>query len=311
MSKAPGLVVWALLVAGCMGERRAEFWVDLALGEPITQEELLEDLVEADVVYLGETHRLERHHRLQREILEGLLASGRPVVLGLEQVESRYQSDLDRFNDGEISFQELAEAIEWEKQWTNYLDYRAMVERAKAGGARVVGLNGPHGIIRQVGRGGIASLEAGDRAQLPGEVFLEDPVYEQLMNKILQVHATMDPEFLRNVFEAQAARDDSMAAALVEALRSAGGGDGGKSLGVVICGAGHVQFGLGTPDRVRRRLPEASQRIVLMSESGDLELTEAEEAMRREIEIAHGDLEFIERPLADYLHVKAQAPEKE
>ena len=76
-----------------------------------------------------------------------------------------------------------------------------------------------------------------------------------------------------------------------------------RPLAVVIRGAGHCQFGLGTPDRVKRRLPDAESRIVLMSESGDLELTEEEEKMRRDLEITHRQLEFIERPVADYLHV--------
>ena len=128
---------------------------------------------------------------------------------------------------------------------------------------------------------------------------------------MLLVHMSMEKGLLRKIFEAQAARDESMAAALAAAWeKSTAKGGKKKPIAVVICGAGHCQFGLGTPDRVRRRLPGTRDRIVLMSESGDLELTDAEKAMMRDIEIKHRDMEFIRRPVADYLHAMEIKPEK-
>ncbi|MFV1994508.1 MAG: ChaN family lipoprotein [Verrucomicrobiales bacterium] len=290
-----------VVLGGCAGPRSA-MWVDLVLGETTGLEPMLVDLASADVVYLGETHRLPRHHRLQRKIFEALDSPGRPVILGLEQVEARNQGALDAYNRGEIDFDALAESIEWGQQWSRYEDYRALVESARDRGVRVVGLNAPREVIRAVGRNGVASLSSSERGLLPRRIYLDDPVYERLMVHLLSVHAAMDPEFLRHVFEAQAARDEAMAASLVAALEQATRPGSGAPLAVVVTGSGHVQFGLGTPERVRRRRPGIEDRIVLMSEAGDLELTEAELAMSREIETGHGDLKFIERPLADYLH---------
>lgn len=299
------------LMASAEGER-AEFWVDMALGEPVSQEEMLEDLAEADVIYLGETHRLERHHRLQLEIVRGLAETGRPVVLALEQVEARNQKEVDEFNRGKTGFDELAKAIDWKKQWNNYADYRAVVEAVRESGGRVVGANGPLEVIRAVGKKGVAGLSPEERKQLPEDVFLDDPVYEKLLETLLMVHMTMEKGFLRKVFEAQAARDDAMADAVARSWHAMAERDASRRpVAVVVCGAGHCQFGLGTPDRVRRRWPDVRDRIVLMSESGDLELTDEEKAMRRDIEIKHRDVDFINRPLADYLHAKEPAPEEE
>jgi uncharacterized iron-regulated protein len=286
------------------GEERVSFWIDLAHAEPVAFEEMVEDLAEVDVVFLGETHRLERHHRLQVEIVEALAATGRPLIVGLEQIEAGDQAAVDRYNAGELDFEGLAAAIEWEKQWRGYENYRALVEGTRAAGGRVVGLNGPLEVIRAVGRGGVEALPEEERAGLPEEIFLDDPVYEELMGQLLMIHMSVDEDTLRHVFEAQASRDASMAAAVVEAMvGKRGKGAGERPLAVVVCGAGHCQFGLGTPDRVLRRLGEEAQlRIVLMSESGDLELTEEEEKMMRQLEISHRDLEFIDRPVADYLH---------
>lgn len=288
--------------------KRAAFWLDLLTAEPAQEDDLWEDLAAVDVVFVGETHRLKRHHQLQREILARLLASGRPLVLGLEQIERRNQPELDRLNRGEIDFNTFAERIRWGEQWQNYEDYRELILSAIGGGARVVGLNAPREVIRQVGRLGVAALPDGERASLPEVLHLDDPLYERLMNQLLQVHAAFDPKFLRNVFEAQAARDETMAEALGAALANRKSAEGKPPLAVAITGSGHIRYGLGTPDRFLWRNPGLLARIVLLSESGDLVLTPTEQAMSREIEIRHRDLMYIRRPVGDYLHVQESKP---
>ncbi len=289
--------------ASAEDDTRAEFWIDLLMAEPLEEEtDLWDDLRGSDVVYLGETHRLNRHHAKQVRILEEMIAGDRPVILGLEQIEARDQETLDRFNAGDIEIEKLAELIEWEKQWRNYRDYLDLVKAANAAGVRVVGLNAPLEVVRQVSQVGVDALEPSSRALLAEKIHVDDPVYERLMNHALSVHASFDPSFLRHVFEAQVSRDDHMAQSIVEALESAKGDQ--KPLMVVVAGSGHIQFGLGTPDRVRFRLPDLRDRIVLMSESGDLELSPQEEAMRRAVEITHEDIRFIRRPAGDYLYVK-------
>lgn len=288
---------------------RPAFWMDLLTAEPLeSEEDLWNDLATVDIVFTGETHRLERHHLLQKEIVTRLLATGRPLLLGLEQVEARHQPELDRLNRGEIDFNTFAEQIRWKEQWPGYPDYRDTILTAIQGGARVVGLNAPREIIRQVGQTGLDGLLPEQRKTLPGRIHTDDPPYERLMNLLLSVHSTFDPQFLRHVFEAQVARDDTMAHSLVQALTSTQPREGKRPMAIAITGAGHVQFGLGTPDRVLWRAPELQTRILLLSESGDLVLTPMEKAMRREIQIRHGDLLFIRRPVGDYAHVKAWNP---
>jgi len=289
---------------------RAAFWIDLLRAEPLeTEEELWEDLARVDVIFIGETHRLDRHHALQEKIVSELLKRGRPLVLGLEQIEGRDQPELDRLVRGEIDVETFAERIDWEDQWRNYRDYVPVIRTAIEGGARVVGLNAPRQIIRKVGREGITGLSPEERARLPERIHTDDPTYERLLNLLLSVHSSFDPEFLRHVFEAQVARDDAMASHLVAALSAAKTQAEKRPLGIVIAGSGHVQFGLGTPDRVRWRKPGWKARILLLSESGDLVLTPMEKAMRRAIEFHHRDLRFIRRSAGDYLHVKEWNPQ--
>ena len=137
------------------------------------------------------------------------------------------------------------------------------------------------------------------RGELPADIQLDDPVYRKLLTLQMMVHASANPESLRPMIEAQIARDEAMAWTLCSFLNSEAGH--GRSA-LVLCGAGHVAYGLGTVARVRRRLPQAKDRIVLFSESGDLVLLPQERAMAREITITHEQLRQIDRPIADYLH---------
>ena len=125
---------------------------------------------------------------------------------------------------------------------------------------------------------------------------------------MMMVHAGMPESMMRRMFMAQVCRDETMADRLCAFLNSEAGR--GRTA-VVLCGAGHVSNGLGTPSRVRRRMPDVIDRIVVFSESGDVELSPAEKAMSREITITHEQLRAIDKPIADYLHAVDLKPEAE
>jgi uncharacterized iron-regulated protein len=150
--------------------------------------------------------------------------------------------------------------------------------------------------------GGLAKLAPEQRAQLPEDILLDDPLYARLLDLQLAVHMAMDPARLQSVIEAQIARDEMMAAQIA-AARALIGPNGQPRTAVVIAGTGHLRYGLGTPDRVRRRLPGVVDRIVLSTESGQLKLSDSDRAAMREITITHADLRALGRPPGDYLRV--------
>jgi uncharacterized iron-regulated protein len=279
-------------------------WVDALRGEPLGFEELLDELQGARVIYLGETHSIPRHHDLQTAILEGLAQRGVRLVLAMEQFEYLAQPALDRFNARVTDLNQLVAETEWDKRWRGHTNYHALLQTARAHQIPVLALNARAETIRAIGRQGLAGITDVQRAELPKEIVTTDPLYERLATRVLGVHMAFDTEKLRPVFEAQVARDETMAARLAEFLSSP---TGEGRTAVVICGRGHCEFGLGTPDRVGRRLPKVAQRIVLFSESGDLQLSEAERKQSREIEVPHQFLQELGRPPADFFHVIAPA----
>jgi uncharacterized iron-regulated protein len=298
------VATFGTILAGEDSER-CSLWVDVYQGEPVLYEDVLEDLAGVQVVYLGECHALERHHEIQAKVLRDLARRGLSLVLGLEQLERFQQPHLDRYNEGKIDFQKLVKATNWSERWHNYRQYRTIFEIARESRIPVIALNARAETIRQVARsGGVDQLDAQARKELPADLQLEDPLYEKLLNLELMVHMSATLATLRPIREAQICRDETMASVLCSFLQSE---KGQNRTAVVLCGAGHVSYGLGMASRVRRRMPEIRDRTIVLSQSGDLELSPEEQAMARDIEITHEQLRAIDRPVADYLHVKSLA----
>lgn len=305
-------VMW--LAGGCSTLPRAErsptamrpaLWMDTLRGEPLTFEPLLDELQLARVVYLGEQHTLARHHELQNAILDGLARRGVRLVLAMEQFEFTAQPALDRFHARESDLAQLVRETDWAKRWRGHTNYHALLTTSREHGIPVLALNARAETIRAVGRQSLRHITPEQRAELPAEIVTADMPYERLLTRVLGVHMAFDPQRIRPVFEAQVARDETMAARLADFLASSAGQ--GRTA-IVICGRGHCEFGLGMPDRVARRIPGVAQRIVLFSQSGDLQLSEAERQQAREIEVPHEFLRDLGRSGADFLHVIEAAP---
>ena len=197
-----------------------ESWVDLVSGEEIEHGELLSDLVTAGAIYVGEAHTIARHHAVQLWLLQELFARRMPLVLCLEQLESADQPVVERYNRREIDFSTLAREINWAGKWKNYADYRPLCEFAQQHGIPIHALNAPPDLIRAVSRGGgVGQLTAEQRARLPADLIIDDPLYERVTNLQLAIHMAVDPAKLRPMFEAQIARDETMAANVVAARR--------------------------------------------------------------------------------------------
>lgn len=309
ISMRPRTAIVACLLLACQcwrakgdaqAPQRAMLWVDAVEGEPVTFQDMLEDLSQSRVIYLGEIHSIPRHHALEQEVLEGLAKRGLRIVLAMEQFEFPAQPNLDRFNSGEIDVSVLVKEAELEKRWPGYSNYVGLVTTARAHEIPLLAINARAETIRTIGRRGLGQLTSEQRQQLPQQIVTEDPVYERWLNKVLGVHMAFDTSRLRPAFEAQVARDETMADRLANYLNSPAGQ---KRAAVVVCGRGHCEYGLGMPARVGRRIPGIRQRIVLFSESGDLQLTEQERKQARSIEVSHEFLRELERPAGDYFQV--------
>jgi uncharacterized iron-regulated protein len=276
MTPAPNgiLIVPALLtllLAGC-GAGGLNSPANVAPGAPgyriydttreefLSAEEMTRSLLEVDVVLFGEFHDDTIAHRAQDELLARLMAGWGGGVLGLEMFERDVQGIVDGYVRAELDEERF---LAMARPWSNYVrDYRPLVERARLRGWRVLATNLPQRHATRIAREGLEEalsvLDATERGWAASEMECPlDGYWDRFMEAMMEgadssAHAAAlaaNPMMVR-AYEAQCARDETMAEAIVLAA----------GVGPVfhVNGAFHSDFGLGIVPRIRRRNADLS-----------------------------------------------------
>jgi len=230
-------------------------------------EVMLADLTTADVVFVGEQHDDPNTHRLEAAILEGLKRRKVAVTVSLEMFERDVQPRLDAYLAGTVQEEEM---LKDSRPWPRYAtDYRSLVELARTQRWRVIAANVPRRIASAVakdGRSVIDRLPSDERAFVARD--LECPLddYFERFAESMGSHPAPDkkPEEQRAMTEryywSQCAKDETMAESIAMAAQKR------SAPGPVVHynGAFHSDFGLGTAERTRRRLPGRRTVIIAM-----------------------------------------------
>lgn len=234
-------------------------------------ESMLADIAKADVVFVGEQHDDPNTHRLEGAILDGLHRRGVSVTLSLEMFERDTQASLDTYLAGTIGEEEF---LRTSRPWPRYAtDYRALVETAKAHGWSVIASNVPRRFASSVAKGGLSALDGlppTERAWVATDLQCPRDVYFDRFSETMSEHQGADKEDQRSTTEryylSQCLKDETMAEAI-----AAGFERHGRKLVVHVNGAFHSDFGLGTAERVRRRLNDRRVAVVSVLPVKDLD----------------------------------------
>lgn len=220
----------------------------------VTVDDMIDDLKEVSLVFVGEYHDNEDHHDAQLKIIRELAQRGDSVAVGLEMFRTNSQDSLDLWVAGEISEREFMEVFQdnWGNSWPLYRDIFLF---AREKGIPLVGLNVPRQIPQQVARKGFASLSREQLAMLPGVSCDIDAKYENFIRRALGAHGSHGPSFTY-FCEAQMVWDTTMATRLLRYL-----GENPDVTVVVLAGSGH-SWKRGIPEQVKRR-SDVSLRVVL------------------------------------------------
>jgi uncharacterized iron-regulated protein len=186
-----------------------------------------------ELLLLGEQHDASGHRRLQREVVETLVAQGKLAALALEMAEQGGSTARLGANATE---HDVREALHWKEGGWSWPTYAPVVMAAVRAGVPVLGANLPRD------RMAAASADAGLDASLPG------PALKAQQQAIRIGHCGMLPETqIRPMTRIQIARDRAMADALVQAIVP------GKTV-VLVAGNGHVDPALGIPQHLPARV---------------------------------------------------------
>lgn len=226
----------------------------------VRHEEFLDEIAARDMVFVGEVHNRKSHHRAQLELIKALVAKGHKVVIGVEMFRKDNQEALDRWVAGELMESEFREVYHrnWGVSWNQY---REIFLYARDNRVPVVGLNIARSVIRQVVKGGFASLTPEQLAGLPPGIECRvDKTYEDFIKEALGEHVR-EMSF-KNFCEAQMVWDNVMAHTAIEYLKA----NPGSSF-VVLAGSAH-SWKRGIPAQVKR-LSDYSYTVIL-PESDDV-----------------------------------------
>ncbi len=210
---------------------------------------ILPDLTGRKVVFIGEQHTDFSNHLNQLKIIKAMVESGRRVAIGMEMFQEPFQKYLDDFIAGKISEKEMLRKTEYFKRWKyNYHLYRPIILYAKKMGLPIVALNIEKEITKKVVREGIDALSRRERAKVPDSIDFANSEYKEELRRIFSSHQSHSFKDFDEFFYAQLLWDETMAKNVVRFL-----GSHPDHVMAVLAGNGHVMFGYGIPDRVKRR----------------------------------------------------------
>ena len=187
-----------------------------ATGQPADYDQMLAELVQADVVLFGEQHNDALAHWLELQVAKDLLKLKKPgqLVIGMEMFERDVQPLVARYAAGTLAdtaFERQA------RPWPNYAtDYRPLLQFARENHVPVIGTNAPRPFAKTVAQRSLTALEklpATDRAllaPLPLKVDYDLPGYKNMAAMFgggSQAHGGG----AQNIIQAQALKDATMA----------------------------------------------------------------------------------------------------
>jgi uncharacterized iron-regulated protein len=224
--------------------------IDVRARREIAPGELVQRLLGARFVLLGEQHDNPDHHRLQAWLIAGLAEAGQRRGVAFEMLPRDVAGALDaQLADGPGGVDGIPVAVDWERLgWPAWPLYRPVFAAALAADFPV--------FAADLSRESLARLRAGGPAPEALAGFgLEEPLPAEALasmrDSLIRAHCGMLPAAaVDRLVTIQRARDAQLAASLV----GAAGPDGS----ILIAGAGHAERDSGVPVYLARALPGAS-----------------------------------------------------
>ena len=126
-------------------------------GKEVTLKDIVSDMENYDVLLFGEEHNDSVGHFLESSILELMhLKFGKELALSLEMFDRDVQPVMDEYLQGFIKEKHLKKDA---RAWSNYKDYKPMVDFARNKELDVICANAPTRYTNLVGRAGMKALE--------------------------------------------------------------------------------------------------------------------------------------------------------
>jgi uncharacterized iron-regulated protein len=212
-------------------------------------DDIIPELLQQRVVFVGEAHTTYGHHLNQLEIIKRLHEADADIAIGMEFFQQPFQQYLDAYGKGDLSEKGMLAKTEYYERWVyDYRLYQPILNYAREHGIPLIALNLPKEITRKVAEEGIDALSEEQKAQIPADIDDSDEIYRTRMKEIFEQHPHRAEQDFERFLQVQLLWDEGMAKRAADYLIS----NPEKKM-VVLAGIGHVANGYGIPDRVKRR----------------------------------------------------------
>jgi uncharacterized iron-regulated protein len=234
------------------------------LGKIVTFDELLADLNNFQITYVGEQHTNAEHHKIQLEVIRAVYKKNPAMAVGMEMFDFTYQDVLDLWRAGKLDERTFLRKVHWYANWRyDYSLYRGILEFIREHHIRLVGLNIPFQIPSKIRVGGIENLRDNEKDKLPRDIDTLNAAQREYLKKIFEQHHFKGKVEFEDFYMAQAAWEDGMADRIARNLNN--------NVMVVLAGNGHIQFKYGIPDRAFKRTGAPFVTIYPVSVGGNIE----------------------------------------
>ncbi len=211
--------------------------------------EVIRQVADKKIIYVGETHDRYSHHLVQLEIIQMLHGMGKKVVIGMEMFQRPFQRALDDYLSGRIEERTFLKNSEYFKRWNfDYNLYRPILQFARAEKIPVVALNIQREITERVGKTGVDSLSEEEKKRVPSQMDFSDRAYRERLEKVFREHPSFEAKNFDFFHQAQILWDETMAESIDLFLKQ-----NPDAQMVVLAGSGHLVHGSGIPQRAARR----------------------------------------------------------
>jgi aminopeptidase N len=212
-------------------------------------ENIVDDIKDKKIIYIGEEHDQLAHHINQLNIIKGLYKKNTNLAIGMEMFEKPFQQFINDYLRGNIDEKQFLKKTEYFKTWgVDYRLYRPILDFAKENNIPVVALNADSEIVEKVSEIGVLSLSEGDLKRVPEEMDFSDEKYRRLLREIFKLHPGSEDKDFNLFYQAQLLWDETMAESIDEFLK-----ENPDYQMVVLAGNGHLIYGYGIPQRTYRR----------------------------------------------------------
>lgn len=228
-----------------------EHIVHVPTGVEMTQDQLIDYISHAKVIYIGEMHTNMKHHQIQLDLIKALEKRfpGK-ITVGMEMFPRSAQASLDEWSRGDLDKKSFAKI--WHTHWQQDLNYYIDIfDYIKNNNIPLLGLNASQEEIGLLSEMGLEEFLKSTRWD-PSEFDPLDPYQKQAMEAFFQGHGHGTKMFDR-FYQRMLLWDGTMARAILDYFSSENGKD--RKM-VVLAGGFHVNFGFGIPRRVFKKLPE-------------------------------------------------------